>query len=49
VATVCLGARSAGQVDRNAALLDAAVPDAAWSELVSEGLLRPDAPVPTAV
>ena len=44
VATVCLGARSAEQVRRNAALFDEPVPDAAWSELVSEGLLRGDAP-----
>jgi D-threo-aldose 1-dehydrogenase len=47
VATVCLGARSAAQVRRNAALFDDPVPSAAWEELVSEGLLRPDAPVPT--
>ena len=47
VATVCLGARSAAQVERNAALFDAPVPDAAWSELVAEGLLRPDAVIPT--
>ena len=46
VATVCLGARSAAQVERNAALLEEPVPDAAWSELVAEGLLRADAPVP---
>jgi D-threo-aldose 1-dehydrogenase len=46
VATVCLGARSAAQVERNAALFDEPVPDAAWGELVSEGLLRPGAPVP---
>jgi D-threo-aldose 1-dehydrogenase len=46
VATVCLGARSAAQVQRNAALFRDPVPDAAWSELVSAGLLRPDAPVP---
>src|SRR4051812_37581779 len=38
VATVCLGARSAAQVRRNAALFEDSVPDAAWSELVSEGL-----------
>jgi D-threo-aldose 1-dehydrogenase len=44
VATVCLGARSADQVRRNAALFVEAVPEAAWSELVSEGLLRGDAP-----
>jgi len=46
VATVCLGARSAAQVQRNAALFDAPVPDAAWRELVAEGLLRPDAVIP---
>jgi D-threo-aldose 1-dehydrogenase len=46
VATVCLGARSAAQVERNAALFDEPVPDAAWAELVHEGLLRPDAPIP---
>jgi D-threo-aldose 1-dehydrogenase len=46
VATVCLGARSAEQVERNAALFGEPVPDAAWDELVSEGLLRADAPVP---
>ena len=46
VATVCLGARSAEQVERNAALFDVPVPDAAWAELVAEGLLRPDAPSP---
>ena len=48
VATVCLGARSAAQVERNAALFDEPVPDAAWSELVAEGLLRPDAAIPMA-
>src|SRR3954447_3024271 len=47
VATVCLGARSAAQVQRNAALFDQSVPAAAWSELVAEGLLRADAPTPT--
>ena len=46
VATVCLGARSAAQVERNAALFDVPVPDAAWAEFVHEGLLRPDAPTP---
>jgi D-threo-aldose 1-dehydrogenase len=46
VATVCLGARSADQVERNAALLEKPVPDSAWAELVAEGLLRADAPVP---
>src|SRR4051794_23236516 len=42
VATVCLGARSAEQVKRNAALVDTPVPDEAWDELVAEGLLRED-------
>jgi D-threo-aldose 1-dehydrogenase len=46
VATVCLGARSAEQVARNAALFDTPVPAGAWEELVAEGLLRSDAPVP---
>ncbi len=46
VATVCLGARSAAQVERNAALLGEPVLGAAWSELVAEGLLRADAPLP---
>ena len=46
VATVCLGARSAAQVERNAALFDVPVPEQAWQELVAEGLLRETAPVP---
>lgn len=46
VATVCLGARSAAQVERNAALFARRVPDTAWEELKREGLLRPDAPTP---
>ena len=44
VATVCLGARSAAQVERNAALFDTPVPGARLAESSSaEGLLRPDA------
>jgi D-threo-aldose 1-dehydrogenase len=46
VATVCLGARSAAQVERNAALFARRVPDVVWEELKHEGLLRPDAPTP---
>jgi D-threo-aldose 1-dehydrogenase len=46
VATVCLGARDAEQVERNARLFDTPVPAAAWEELVAEGLLRETAPVP---
>jgi D-threo-aldose 1-dehydrogenase len=45
VATVCLGARSAEQMRRNAALFGQPVPDDVWRELVAEGLLRDDAPV----
>jgi D-threo-aldose 1-dehydrogenase len=47
-AGVCLGARSAAQVERNAALFDHPVPAQAGAELASEGLLRHDAPIPTA-
>jgi D-threo-aldose 1-dehydrogenase len=46
VATVCLGARSAQQVRRNAALFDAQVPAALWAELKAERLVREDAPTP---
>ena len=33
-------------VARNAAAVDTPVPAALWGDLVAEGLLRPDAPVP---
>jgi len=46
VATVCLGARSRAQIERNASLFQATVPDALWAELVSEGLLDASAPLP---
>jgi D-threo-aldose 1-dehydrogenase len=47
VVSVCVGARSAEQVERNTALYrEPIVPDL-WSELKAEGLLREDAPVPT--
>jgi D-threo-aldose 1-dehydrogenase len=48
VATVCVGARSAEQVQRNAALFDVPIPAALWSDLASAGLIRPDAPLPQA-
>ncbi len=47
ITTVIPGANSAGQVLANFALLEARIPPALWSDLKSEGLLRPDAPVPT--
>jgi D-threo-aldose 1-dehydrogenase len=46
VVTVCLGARSPQQVERNLSLHQAAVPTALWDELKAVGLLRKDAPVP---
>jgi D-threo-aldose 1-dehydrogenase len=48
ISTVCLGAYSAEQVRRNAALFDIDIPDGVWSELRAEGLLRTDAPTPDA-
>jgi len=46
VASVCLGARSAKQVQRNVALYTEPIPADVWSELNATGLLRADAPVP---
>jgi D-threo-aldose 1-dehydrogenase len=47
VASVCVGARSAAQMQRNAALYGQTVAPDLWSELKAEGLLRNDAPVPS--
>jgi len=46
VSTVAVGARSREQVERNVGLFDVSIPDAMWQELVDEGLLRADAPLP---
>ena len=46
VASVCVGARSAEQVKRNAELHGETIAPSLWSELEAEGLLRTDAPVP---
>jgi D-threo-aldose 1-dehydrogenase len=46
VATVCLGARSREQVERNAAILENPVASELWSELAETGLIRGDAPTP---
>ncbi|MDO9395183.1 MAG: aldo/keto reductase [Herbiconiux sp.] len=43
VPTVCVGARNAAQMSRNAALLDTAVPEALWPALEEAGLLEPSA------
>jgi D-threo-aldose 1-dehydrogenase len=46
VVSVCVGARSAEQMERNAALYRERIPPDLWSELKEKGLLREDAPVP---
>jgi D-threo-aldose 1-dehydrogenase len=48
IATACLGARSAAEVERNATLLHVRIPDELWSDLKTEGLMRRDAPSPHA-
>jgi D-threo-aldose 1-dehydrogenase len=46
VISICLGARSPEQVERNAALFQVSPPSALWAQLKEEGLLRAGAPVP---
>ena len=46
VVSVCVGARSAEQMERNAALYRETISPDLWSGLKAEGLLRDDAPVP---
>jgi D-threo-aldose 1-dehydrogenase len=46
VVSICVGARSAEQVERNVCLHGQPIPHELWSELKAEGLLRDDAPVP---
>jgi D-threo-aldose 1-dehydrogenase len=46
VVSVCLGARSPSQIERNARLHREGVPQEAWVELKASGLLRDGAPVP---
>ena len=46
VVSVGVGCRTAAQLERNVELFGAPVPGALWGELVAEGLLRADAPVP---
>jgi D-threo-aldose 1-dehydrogenase len=48
VVSVCVGARSATQVERNAALSNQPIPSDLWAELKATRLLRDDAPVPGA-
>ena len=46
VASVVLGAATPDEVARNIASLDAPVPAELWRDLVTNGLLRGDAPLP---
>jgi len=48
VVSVCVGARSSEQIERNIGLYRAGVPATLWEELKEQGLLRADAPVPAA-
>lgn len=47
VKTVVPGAVNADEVNANVALLERAIPDALWSDLRAEHLIRPDAPLPS--
>jgi D-threo-aldose 1-dehydrogenase len=47
VVNVTIGMRTRAQVERDVELFSTLVPSAVWSDLVSAGLLRPDAPLPT--
>jgi D-threo-aldose 1-dehydrogenase len=49
VASVVLGASTPAQVETNAARAAVRVPPALWADLVAEGLLRADTPVPEEV
>jgi D-threo-aldose 1-dehydrogenase len=46
VASVCVGARSPDQIERNVRLYRSGVPNAVWAALKAAGLLRDDAPTP---
>lgn len=48
VTTICIGARNGHQQARNANLFEVAVPQDLWKDLRDEGLIREDAPTPTA-
>jgi D-threo-aldose 1-dehydrogenase len=47
VISVCVGSRSPAQIEGNIDSYHSDVPNAVWTELKEEGLLRRDAPVPT--
>ena len=48
VASVLLGTRTVAQLRENLRFMETGIPAALWQELKHEGLLRPDAPVPSA-
>ena len=48
VTTTLFGAVSPGEVDANLAAYATPIPAALWADLKAEGLLRPEAPVPSA-
>ncbi|MEC8039237.1 MAG: aldo/keto reductase [Pseudomonadota bacterium] len=47
IKTVVPGAVSAAEVQANAALMERQIPTALWQDLRAEGLIRPDAPLPS--
>ncbi len=47
VKTVIPGAMSAAEVQSNVSVFETPIPDALWSDLRGEGLIRPDAPLPS--
>ncbi|MEX0284272.1 MAG: aldo/keto reductase [Paracoccaceae bacterium] len=47
VKTVIPGAVNAAEVNANVAILERVIPDGLWSDLRGEGLIRPDAPLPS--
>ncbi|MEM9635771.1 MAG: aldo/keto reductase [Pseudomonadota bacterium] len=47
VKTVIPGGVNAHEVNSNVELLETPIPDGLWSDLRSEGLIRPDAPLPS--
>ena len=49
VKTVIPGAVNGAEVAANVALLETPIPDGLWSDLRSEGLIRADAPLPSAI
>ena len=46
VVSVIPGGQSVEQVRQNKAIMSAEIPDALWSDLKSQGLMREDAPTP---